>query len=442
MMQRCRRRMFLWLTTAVLSVCGHLLFIAAARTDDRSGDSVGWYKGNTHCHTLWSDGDEFPEMVADWYKSHGYDFLAISDHDRLMAGSKWVAVDQGKHTAASSAIEKCEKRFGPGWLQFRDREGNRQVKLRTLDEVRSKLDEPDKFLLIQNEEISTKVGDHSVHINAINPAELLKRKTGRDVVETIALNLAMVREQSERLGRPILAQVNHPNFSQYDISPEDLAAAATARFVEVCNGHPGVRNLGDATHPGVEKLWDIANTIRIAKMKAPPLYAIGSDDAHRYHKFSPHQSNSGRAWIMVHAKELKTEALLNAISRGGFYASTGVTLRNFAYDAQKRTIRVEVLPEPGVHYTIEFIGTLKGVDPAGQPAETGNGPMPRHPGRKYSPEVGKVLSSVHGQSAQYQLSGNELYVRAAIRSDKPIPNASAGAGPLQEAWCQPVGWER
>lgn len=27
-----------------------------------------WYKGNLHTHTLWSDGDDFPEMVADWYR--------------------------------------------------------------------------------------------------------------------------------------------------------------------------------------------------------------------------------------------------------------------------------------------------------------------------------------------------------------------------------------
>jgi hypothetical protein len=56
--------------------------------------------------------------------------------------------------------------------------------------------------------------------------------------------------------------------------------------------------------------------------------------------------------------------------------------------------------------------------------------------------VGKVLASIRGDSASYQLSGKELYVRAVVRSDKPIPNGSAGAGQLQEAWCQPVGWDK
>ena len=29
-----------------------------------------WWKGNLHTHSLWSDGDHYPEMVADWYKTH------------------------------------------------------------------------------------------------------------------------------------------------------------------------------------------------------------------------------------------------------------------------------------------------------------------------------------------------------------------------------------
>ena len=27
-----------------------------------------WWKGNLHTHSLWSDGDDFPEMIVDWYR--------------------------------------------------------------------------------------------------------------------------------------------------------------------------------------------------------------------------------------------------------------------------------------------------------------------------------------------------------------------------------------
>jgi len=29
-----------------------------------SDSSLRWWKGNLHTHSLWSDGDEFPEMIA------------------------------------------------------------------------------------------------------------------------------------------------------------------------------------------------------------------------------------------------------------------------------------------------------------------------------------------------------------------------------------------
>ena len=42
-----------------------------------------WYKGNTHTHTLESDGDSTPEDVTRWYREHGYQFLVLSDHNVL-----------------------------------------------------------------------------------------------------------------------------------------------------------------------------------------------------------------------------------------------------------------------------------------------------------------------------------------------------------------------
>jgi hypothetical protein len=38
---------------------------------------------NTHTHTLESDGDSAPEEVVRWYREHGYDFLVITDHDKI-----------------------------------------------------------------------------------------------------------------------------------------------------------------------------------------------------------------------------------------------------------------------------------------------------------------------------------------------------------------------
>ena len=53
---------FAWLLAGLLSASALAADPAAA---------FRWWKGNLHTHSLWSDGDDFPEMVADWYKRHG-----------------------------------------------------------------------------------------------------------------------------------------------------------------------------------------------------------------------------------------------------------------------------------------------------------------------------------------------------------------------------------
>ena len=49
-----------------------------------------------HTHSLWSDGNGFPEMVADWYKSNGYHFLALSDHNVLSQGERWMSTTEAR----------------------------------------------------------------------------------------------------------------------------------------------------------------------------------------------------------------------------------------------------------------------------------------------------------------------------------------------------------
>jgi hypothetical protein len=58
-------------------------------TDFRSGR---WLKGNTHTHTLESDGDSPPDYVARWYKTHGYRFLVLSDHNVLVDPARFASL--------------------------------------------------------------------------------------------------------------------------------------------------------------------------------------------------------------------------------------------------------------------------------------------------------------------------------------------------------------
>ena len=42
-----------------------------------------WLKGNLHAHTTESDGTRPPQEVIDDYAARGYDFLMLSDHDKV-----------------------------------------------------------------------------------------------------------------------------------------------------------------------------------------------------------------------------------------------------------------------------------------------------------------------------------------------------------------------
>jgi hypothetical protein len=44
-----------------------------------------WYRGVWHCHTTESDGARAVEEAVAWYAGRGYDFLAITDHNRVTA---------------------------------------------------------------------------------------------------------------------------------------------------------------------------------------------------------------------------------------------------------------------------------------------------------------------------------------------------------------------
>lgn len=172
------------------------------------------------------------------------------------------------------------------------------------------------------------------------------------------------------------------------------------------------------------------NTIRLAEMKAPPVFGVATDDAHHYHEFAGNKANPGRAWIMVRAPGLSTAAVHDALARGDFYATTGVELSDVQFDAAAGTLAVDVKAQPGAKYTIEFIGTLADFDRTAASKETRRrGPKqpspvqsPHSPLRD-NPEVGKVLKRVEGTSAVYRLTGKELYVRAVVRSGLPMPNA-------------------
>jgi hypothetical protein len=390
-----------------------------------------WWKGNLHTHSHWSDGDDYPEMIADWYKGRGYHFLALSDHNILSDHERWISIAKSK--GAQLAFDKYLAKFGPDWVEQRTAAGDKEVRLKTLGEFRPKFDEPGKFLMVQSEEISGRFLTAPIHINVTNVRECIMPLKGNSVTETIQKTLDAVAEQRRRTGVPMFAHINHPNFG-WALTAEEMMNLEGDRFFEVYNGHPMVHNEGDGKRAGTERIWDILLTERLAELGKPAFFGLATDDSHNYHNDPKKLSRSGRGWVMVRAAKLTVEDLIAAMEAGDFYATSGVTLRDV-----KRTregIVIEVEPETGITYTIDFIGTRKGYDRNSTPV-TGDDGATMRTTRQYSADIGKVLTSSQGPSASYRLKGDEIYVRGRITSSK-VKADPYREGEVEMAWTQPL----
>jgi len=290
-------------TLVHLLVLAASLLLAAARTQAPQPQAPAgerrWFRGNTHTHTVNSDGDSAPDAVVRWYREHGYQFVVITDHDMI------------------TPVEGLNALFAA----------------------------PEKFLIVAGEEVSDRFSGTPVHLNAIAPREVVKVQGGATLLETVARNARAIRSAGG------VVQINHPNFG-WALNAEALAAATDAKLFELANAHPLVNNHGGGGSPSTEEIWDaVLSTGRV-------LYAAASDDTHHLQcRATGECVPPGKAWIMVRARQLTAEALVAALEAGDFYATTGVRLAS--YEADARGIRI-ALPEntsrSAPRYRTLFIG--------------------------------------------------------------------------------------
>ncbi len=274
------------------------LFPVATFAQPRSmpADGLRWYKGNTHAHTLNSDGDSTPDEVVRWYREHAYRFLVLTDHNFLTS----------------------------------------------VDGLNSLHGADERFLVIKGEEVTDTFGDKSLHINGLDVARTVEPQGGKSVVEVLQRNVDAIRQAN---GIP---HINHPNF-RWSIGRPELQQVRNNRLFEVYNGHPTVNNLGGGGVPGLEEAWDAILSAGVL------LYGIAVDDAHTFKQpGNPDVAGPGRGWVVVRAPRLEARALLESLERGDFYASTGVELQELDVSAER--VRIAVRPAPSSRYRVQFIG--------------------------------------------------------------------------------------
>ncbi|MCP4835287.1 MAG: hypothetical protein GY895_11060 [Phycisphaera sp.] len=372
-----------------------------------------WLRGNTHTHTLWSDGDAPPETAVAWYVDHGYQFLVLSDHNLVQAGERWFDVtEDGRLTPAK--VEGVKNRFGEDWPETRTVDGEKSMRLRTLPELKARFDRPETFVLIPGEEVTSSHRLAQIHINAINVDESLPALRGESVQSTIQENLDAIEAWGREKDRPVIGHVNHPNFRK-SLAASNLARIEGPAFFEVYNGHRSVENERIGTRPSTEEMWDLALVDRLhGASNAAMVFGLASDDAHDHYQ-SDAVSIPGRGWIMVRSRSFEPDEIVDAIRSGDFYASSGVGLHDISADTESIIIDIDAHPE--ITYETEFIGAT--------PNEDGSTPTSR------------VLARTGTDPAVYRFSGDELYVRARVISSRPHPRPYR-SGDRETAWTQPV----
>jgi hypothetical protein len=275
-----------------------------------------WLKGSTHVHARASgDSTEPPANVIAWYEQRGYDFLALTDHNRVSE------LDPAHDTRDQVALR--DPRAGLIVLSGIELTHN-----------------PDGCLPAGDPE-----GRCRIHVNLLGPTA---RPAGRIEWAERRSDARLDMYQAALTAQVALGgivQINHPQW-YWGMTPDLLVELAHrgVRLVEIANSAFAKWNAGDASHPSTEALWDAA------LVRGATLWGVASDDAHHYQGGGKYPAGGG--WVVVRARR-DPAAILESLLAGRFYASNGVVLADAGAVAGHLVVAVD--PAATGQYTIVMI---------------------------------------------------------------------------------------
>lgn len=377
-------------TWALLSRQGPVGPVIIPAGTNANGNEMFWFKGNIHAHAKidlqgWTHGDSGPDEVVDWYRDHGYHFMALTDHNIWRDGTGLAGqTPTGEPFLVLPGMEVTSDYRYPG---------------------------------------VTRQGERKIHATALNTRSAVDWSFGSPDKSGI------IKTQFQRIQRAGgLAILNHPNY-EFQVELQDILGAGDIRLVELFNSHPRANQAGHTGfRPSVESLWDQLLSL------GQPVYAVASDDAHDF-KWYGHAlrrfgtAPPGGAWIMVRAAQLQADDLLGALAGGDFYSSTGVYLKQVSSEGGTYTVEIDmettrhetrrswirdaapVVFSDDSHFVIEFFGAY-----------------------------GRLLHSTHDQArAGFPITPDNRYIRSRVTYLDKLPSLT-GADNARAfyAWTQPV----
>ena len=265
-----------------------------------------FYKVNLHAHTTESDGKLTPEQLKEVYKSYGYSALAITDHEFMIDHTELNDDDFIIIPGYEYAIN-----LGGPWSD--------RIKSCHLN-IFPKKAHNYKMVCYNRENLWLQSQFELEHkFQFVGDGDYKKTHTIECFNEIIK-----IANQNE-----MFVMLNHPTWSllSYDV----VAGFDGLWGIEVFN--TGAMKVGTGAYE--------TNFYDLLLQQGKRLFCTATDDCHQSMPPEEPCSQMCCGYVMVKARELSHEALIDSLLNGDFYSSTGPVIRELYIDKNRLYIKCD-----------------------------------------------------------------------------------------------------
>lgn len=257
------------------------------------------FKANLHCHTNLSDGVLTPVQVAEAYRQYGYSVLAITDHEAPYDHTDLTGPDFLILTGYEAYIRPSRTcvydPFAP------------EIHMNLLAK------EPHNTTIIGYDPLFCKYMSTELAETRKKAANAGPRRYDHEYIQTFI---------DTAVENGYLVTYNHPCWS---MEGEDMVLDLGGLFsLEIFN----TNSMNTNGYEHNISLYD--KFLRRGKF----IGCHGADDNHNKRPFDDLLSDSFGSWTMILAEELTYPAVIEALEKGNFYASTGPEIRELTFEGK------------------------------------------------------------------------------------------------------------
>ena len=260
------------------------------------------YKANLHCHSVLSDGHLTPEALKALYKTHGYDILAITDHERPYCHQQLNDPDFMMLTGY-----ECYIRPDP---QGRYNPYQEEVHLNLFAR-----DPQNTTMICYNE-------NYCKYLRRDNALQEITSKAGSERPREFTRDYINEYIRTAKENGYIVAY-NHPYWSME--SEAEVMALEGCFSMEICNYGSYVSN-------GLEycgALYD--RLLRSGKR----IFCHGTDDNHNEFPIDHPDNDSFGAFTMIMPEQFTYDSVFSAMEKGEMYASMGPLFKEVSIEGNR-----------------------------------------------------------------------------------------------------------